>query len=104
MTSQHILETVTFKIHDHISQNQFMVLAEKFNEYLNECDGFISRRLSLTESGRWVDIVEWEDLKFAKSSASKFWDDPVAVDFTEAIDGLSVSIKYSRLQLSCITV
>ncbi len=53
------VELVIFKTKPEFSEAEVIKAAEAINPILNQLDGFISRKLALTEQGEWLDILYW---------------------------------------------
>lgn len=96
----HVIETVTFKINDTTSPAAFVQLAAAMNSYLTTCPGFMSRRLSVSETGVWIDTVAWADMDAAKAAAASIETAPEAAAFMGAIDGPSVTMLHSTVAVA----
>ena len=54
------IEFVAFKLKKGVSESEFRLVSDKFNEeFLAKQKGYISRKL-LTKSEMWADLVFWE--------------------------------------------
>lgn len=98
--AQHVMETVLFSLVPGTDPGAFLKLAEAVTAYLNRCPGFVSRRLSCIEDGRWIDQVEWEDMNTAKAAADGFYSDPGNAEFLQAIHTPSINFMHSTLEIS----
>lgn len=95
-----VIETVTFKLNEGISREEFARAAEKMNTYVTGCPGFISRRLSCTEDGTWIEHIEWRDMDAAKAAAAGLGNDPANAAALSAISGPTVTMMHSDLEVS----
>jgi hypothetical protein len=98
--SKHVMETVTFKLREGISRAEFIAAAKKMIEFIIIQPGFVSRRLSCTDDGEWIEQIEWSDISSAKTAAAAIGTVDVNRPFLSTIDGATVRMKYSELQVS----
>lgn len=98
--STHIIETVLFTVNDGVSRSDFLRAAEATTSFVTKLTGFVSRRLSYTDDGTWIDHIEWTDLKAAEAAAASVASDPRNAEFLKAINGQSVKMMYSKLEVS----
>lgn len=97
---KHVIETVTFKLNNGVSRRDFAMAAETMNSYVTGCAGFLSRRLSCAEDGTWIEHIEWADMATARAAAAGLGKEPGNAVFLGAIDGSSVTIMHSELEVS----
>lgn len=98
--SSHVIETVTFRLMEGVSEEQFLAAARQANAFMIACPGFLRRRLSCEDNGTWVEHVEWASMADAKAAAAEIGKDEQARAFVRAIDGPSVQIAHSELKVS----
>ena len=98
--SHHVIETVTFRLRDGVSQEQFLEAARQANAFITARPGFRRRRLSCEEDGTWIEHVEWASMADAKAAAAEIGKDEHARTFVQAIDRPSVRITHSELKVS----
>ncbi|MEO1159615.1 MAG: hypothetical protein AAFW74_04035 [Pseudomonadota bacterium] len=98
--TKHTIETVMFKLNGGISRDAFLEAAQAINDFVNKRDGFVSRRLSCSDDGLWIEHVEWETLDAAKSAAAEIDNDPTLAPVMKAIDGPSVKLHHSTLEIT----
>ena len=98
--SHHVIETVTFRLMDGVSQEQFLEAARQATAFMTARPGFRRRRLSCEEGGTWIEHVEWASMADAKAAAVEIGKDEHARTFLRAIDGPSVRITHSELKVS----
>ena len=98
--SQRVIETVTFKLKPGVTREAFQQIASTLNPYVQDCEGFLARRLSCAEDGIWVEHIEWASMEDAKSAAAGIGKDPRNAQFLSAIDAATVTLVHSRLEVS----
>lgn len=96
----HVIETVTFKLNDGVSREDFTKAAQAMSDWVTKRDGFVARRLSCAEDGTWVEHVEWADMASAKAAAAGIGKEPGNADFLSAINGPTVTMMHSELEVS----
>jgi len=92
-----IAETVTFKLAPNVTQDQFLTIVKTTESFVRENPGFMFRRLSLGEDGRWTDTVIWADMETAQAAAAKFPNQDFAPALMAAIDGDSVVMRHETV-------
>lgn len=70
--NQNVAETVTFELNAEVSDADFVALSQETEAFVRNCPGFIYRRLSKGEDGRWTDAVVWQDMETAQAAAKAF--------------------------------
>jgi hypothetical protein len=98
--TKHTIETVTFKLNDELSREEFAKAAEAITVFARKQQGFISRRLSCSDDGLWIEHIEWETLEAAKAAAAQIGKEPSLEACMKAIDGPSVVLHHSALEIS----
>lgn len=98
--SKHVIETVTFKLLESVTQAQFLEAAQQATAFMTACPGFLRRRLSSEGNGTWIEHVEWASMAHAKAAAAEIGKDDRARAFVQAIDGPSVTLAHSELMVS----
>tara|TARA_R110002049_G_scaffold243143_2_gene416916 strand:+ start:404 stop:709 length:306 start_codon:yes stop_codon:yes gene_type:complete len=97
---KHIIETVTFRLKDGVDRAAFAQSAKAMNAYVTGCAGFVARRLSTTYDGLWIELIEWQDMTAAKAAAAGIGAAEVNRPFLAAIDGPSVTMTHTELEVS----
>ena len=95
-----IIETVTFKLNDGVSKEDFIAAANAINAWVKTRPGFVRRRLSCAPDGTWVEQIEWADLKAAKGAAAEIGEAAGNAVFLSAINGPSVQLVHSELEVA----
>ncbi|SHH80227.1 antibiotic biosynthesis monooxygenase family protein [Cognatishimia maritima] len=98
--ANHIVETVTFKLVEGADSDAFVIAANAMTNWIETQPGFIRRRLSCTEDGTWIEHIEWADMEAALGAAKGIGTESGNAEFLKAIDGSSVAMSHSRLEVS----
>ena len=98
--SKNVIETVTFKLNDGVSREDFAAAAKEMNSWVKARPGFMHRRLSCTEDGTWIEHVQWEDMDAAKAAAAEIGKVRGNADFLSAINGPTVQLMHSELEVA----
>ena len=98
--TKHTIETVTFKLNKAASREAFAVAAQAISVFASKRDGFVSRRLSCSDDGLWIEHIEWKTLEAAKSAAAAIGSDPTLGPCMEMIDGPSVEMHHTTVEIS----
>lgn len=96
----HVIEVVSFKLAKGVSDDDFLATQPSLKKFLDTCEGFINRRLSISEDGLWLDHVEWASMEAAKAAAEDFTQQESLKPLMQAIDMPSVSMHHNLLQVS----
>ncbi|MBM7070378.1 antibiotic biosynthesis monooxygenase [Actibacterium sp. 188UL27-1] len=97
--SKNIIETVTFKLNDGVSREDFIAAARAMSPWVEARPGFLHRRLSCTEDGTWIEHIQWKDMDAAKSAAAEIGKAPGNSEFLSAINGPTVQLMHSELEV-----
>ena len=95
-----VMETVTFKLNEGTSRDEFAEAARGMNDWVAAQPGFVRRRLSCTEDGTWVEQIEWASMDDAKAAAAKIGREPGNAPFLTAIDGPSAKLMHSAVEVA----
>lgn len=94
------IETVLFKLVPDADPEAFRSASDAVTTFVGKCPGFIARRLSHTEDGTWIEHIEWASLAEAQSAAAAIGKEESLAGFMTAIDGPSVQLFHSTLDIS----
>ena len=97
--SNHIIESVKFRLEDGITKDEFMATVPGSTAFLESAPGYVARRLSCGEDGTWIEHVEWEDMKTAKDAADRIMSDERTAPFVRCIHGPSIEMHHTELLL-----
>lgn len=92
-------EIVTFRALPGISRETLRDRAESIGPWLAACPGFLSRTLSLNDTGIWTDHIVWAHPAQAKAAGDKILAEPSAAPFMAAIEGSSVAFGHAPVIL-----
>lgn len=98
--TKHVMETVMFKLKAGVAREEFTAAAEQLNDFVKAQPGFVSRRLSCTQDGEWIEQIEWSDIASAKAAAAAIGTVESNRPFLSAIDGPTVQMRHSELEVS----
>ena len=94
------IETVLFRLGDGVTKGEFLAAAEEMRTFIESQPGFVQRRLSCTGDGTWIEHIEWETIDAAKNAAANIGQSEHAAAFVKAIDGPSIELMHSTLEVS----
>lgn len=92
-----ILELVTFRLMDDVSEKRFSAAVRSVDEFLAEQAGFLARQVMTAEDGGRVDLVWWKDLESAQEAARAIREAPRAEPFLACLDPGSIRVSHSEL-------
>ena len=92
-----IAEIVTFTLAPNVTPETFVSHAKRTEGFVRACPGFIMRRLSRGDDGRWTDLVLWRDMQAARAAAKAFAAQDCAADMMQAIDPASLHIRHEQV-------
>ena len=98
--TKHVIETVTFKLEQGVSKEDFLETVPCSTDFATAQPGFIARRLSCAEDGTWIEHVEWESMADAKRAAVVIGQTDSVKPFLKCINGPSVKLVHSELEMS----
>ena len=84
-TKSSVVEVVLFEINQGYSKEEAEKALTSLNEIIKLYYGFIERTTANNESGKYIDIVYWKDMKSAKDAAASIMKDPAATDVFRVI-------------------
>ena len=89
-------EIVVFRLQPTITQADFLKAVDETTDLLKTQHGFISRNVSLTDSGEWLDILSWESIEDAKAAVTIFQTEPAGKHFSEYMDPHQIQVFYAK--------
>jgi len=98
--TNHVIEIVTFKLADGVSEAEFLKTVPASNDFLNTMDGFVSRRLSRDDEGTWMEHIEWKTLAAATTASEAFMKQASLKPMMQAIDGANAKMSHNQLMIS----
>lgn len=98
--AQNIAEIVTFKLAPGMKPDHYIGLSKTINDFLESCPGFVFRRLSSGEDGRWTDTAIWADMETAKAAADAFPQQSFAPKVMAAIDADTLEMRHEVIHFT----
>jgi predicted sugar kinase len=98
--TQNIAEIVTFKLMPGVSQDDYIGLSKTINDFIETCPGFLFRRLSSGEDGRWTDTAIWSNIETAKAAAEAFPQQSFAPKIMAAIDADTLEMRHEAIHFT----
>ena len=92
-----ILELVTFRAAAGVAEAQVVEAAKGTTTWLKTQPGFISRQLSTTVEGEFIDSVIWSSLEDALAAAAAIESAEPAGAFMAAIDVATVNMRHATI-------
>jgi len=81
-----VIEMVLFKVKEGIEIEFAQKELIRINDFLVEQEGFVSRKISLSDGGQFLDIVYWTDMESAKAAVEKSMQNPGLLEIFSIID------------------
>jgi len=98
--TNHIIETVIFKLAHGISKADFLEAVPSSTAFIKSRSGFVCRRLSSSEDGTWIEHIEWKTMEDAKAASDAFMNDAEILPFLQLIDGPAAVLHHTQLEVS----
>jgi len=92
-----VLEVAEFRLVPGTSEADFLLAAQATMPPLRDHPGFLSRRITRSETGVWSDLVLWTDLTSAKAAAAAMMADPAFAAFVARIDMATLTMRHDRV-------
>ncbi len=99
---QNVAEIVTFKLAPGVTADHYIGLSKTINDFVENCPGFIFRRLSSGNDGRWTDTAIWSDMEAAKAAADAFPQQDFAPKVMAAIDADTLDMRHEVIHFTRI--
>jgi hypothetical protein len=92
-----VAEIVTFTLAGGITPEAFVALSQQSEAFVRAQPGFMFRRLSCGDDGRWSDHVIWRDHASAQAAAEAFSRQPFAAALMQAIEPGSIDMRHEDI-------
>ena len=89
-----VYEIVRYKQKDDTKDQSVIKASNALQEVVASQDGLISRKLSKSNEGEWIDVVLWESMDHAIQAAKVVNSHPVAGQFMALIDDASLAFTH----------
>ncbi|GAB4120605.1 MAG: hypothetical protein Fur005_23830 [Roseiflexaceae bacterium] len=80
------IELVEFRLKEGVPSASFLAAVEASQAAVQRLPGFISRELSCSDEGLWIDLVHWRSHADAVAAAEAFGSLPEVAAFAAMID------------------
>ncbi|TGV04070.1 hypothetical protein [Flavivirga rizhaonensis] len=88
------IELVLFKTKTGFTKEEVVNAAKNINPVLEKYEGYISRKLSITEDGQWMDVIYWTNLENAEKASKHILDNKLAQKYFEMIDNTTMEFNH----------
>lgn len=92
-----VIEVVTFRVKEGISSTKANQQLLDLGNVISSFPGYISRTLSKSENGEWIDVVYWQDLTSALNAAKSAEQNSDALEVFAIIDETSLRINHYQI-------
>lgn len=99
-SQQPILEVVLFRAKAGVADEQVLQGSAQIQPWLEHADGYLSRQLSKSEDGQWVDLIHWRTLAEAHQAAEQLMAEPTAAAFMSMIEPESITMLHVQQQVA----
>ena len=89
-----VVELVLFKTKPEFNKEDVLRAAKSINPLLQEYAGYVSRKLSITDDGQWMDVVYWTDLESAKKASENILENKLAQKYFGMIDETTMEFSH----------
>jgi len=97
MNKATIIEMVLFKVKEGIEIEFAQKELIKINDFLAKQEGFISRKISLSDDEQFLDIVYWTDMESANAAVEKSMRNPDLLKIFSIIDEDTQIFKHFQI-------
>jgi hypothetical protein len=96
------MEVAIFRLKQGITREAFLTTVPATTAYLSSMKGYTSRRLVESETGQWIDLVEWESLADGEAAARIFSAKlrPDVAPFLDALDMSDGSMQHYHIRIA----
>lgn len=91
------IEMVMWKSLEGISPDEAKKSITELNKFVSEQSGFIARKTTLAEDGKFLDIVYWTDLKSAKDASEKVMKTEELIPIFSTIDKKEMIFQHFKI-------
>jgi len=96
-----IIEIVLFEVNEGVDHEQFKLDMTGYNNFLKKSEGFLSRKMGLSEDGQYIDIMYFADLNAYTACAENAAKDADLMTFQLSVDAQvdQSSVYSSRFEI-----
>ena len=91
-----VLEIFEFKVKGSLDEENIKRLSDKFNKFVEMQPGF-EHRMILKDGAKWMDMIQWRNVDYAKSARKEAKKSEDCKDFFNIISEKSVKMVYPEL-------
>lgn len=93
--SENVVEIVTFKLFDHVKEDEFTQANDAMLSFLKNQKGFLYRSLAKNEQTKeWTDIVYWENQMNAEAAGKAFMESESTKAMLKFINNNTVNMQH----------
>jgi len=92
-----VIEMVLFRTIEGVTLEYAKTELKKCNDFLAKQKGFVSRKITVSDDGEFLDLVYWTDMDSAKAAAEKAMHDPEFLKICRIIDEKTELFKHYRI-------
>ncbi len=93
----HVVEITTFRLNEGIETADFLKVSPSITAFASALPGFVSRSLTRSDDGVWMDYVEWATLEQAEAAQAAFPQEPSMGPVMAMIDPASLTMDHRVL-------
>lgn len=94
------VEVVIYQAKEGISQEEALEKAQSVNSFVKAQKGFISRNMSATADGKWVDVIFWESLEDAEKATEQAMSAALPSEYFTIIDENTMQFVHAKTAFS----
>ena len=92
-----VIEMVLFRTNEGVTPEESKNKLISVNEFLIKQEGFISRKISISDDREFLDIVFWADMNLAKAAANNLMNYPEICENFDVIDRETMTFKHFEI-------
>ncbi len=86
------IDTYTFKLAEGVNEETFLTTTGAVKTFLSAQAGFVSRNLSKSEDGRWLDCITWKSMPDSLAASQVFMEEATVRPYLQSIDMSDIQI------------
>ena len=92
-----VMELVLFNTNEGITTEFAQKELAKMNDFLADQEGFISRKVAISDDGQFLDLAYWTDIESAEAATEKVMRDPEFLKICSIINEETELFKRYRI-------
>ncbi len=89
-----VVELVLFKPKPGYSNDEIQAAAGKLEPILESYEGYIGRKLALSDDGLWMDLLYWTDMENAEKASNQIVNNSIAQEVFALIDESTMTLQH----------